>query len=290
MMGKKLKGLNYYIKGIKNRNFEVEEEFKSEYQSVVHIIINKDPYSDKITNLSILVHEILLSFINAIKTGQVTESSQTARILKKIIKNHIKKTIHLQLKQLCQDLFKGSPEAEKRIWGYEINVLKVIEKYERNKYLPCYYHTNIARVVIIEFLSKIKEGGKDIRNFYSFLNIILHRRMIDQYRKETHMMLIEDQDDLSYLPSSNYNPEDEWINRIDFEILSNFIERKLNPIEKYIIMSSYYQKKKLRDIAKNISVLENKKISEPTVCRIRKGALKKLRDMFKRKGVVKVGT
>lgn len=294
-MGKRAKDLKYYVKQIKNKNYKVEEEFKSEYQLVAHWIINKDSYGDKISSPSILAHKAFELFINRIKNGEIIKLSKVEKILENIIKNQIKDTINLQLKQLGQDLCKGNPETEKQIWDYEINTLKVIRKRNKDKKYHCINHTQISHNVIRGFISYIKKiGVTEIKNFYSVLDRIITNKMIDETRK--YRRYIEKEFPIELCSESTLNNVNLFPNKFNPWVMANLIEvqnilyeiiQELNPFEQELINKRFYEGKIYEQIVKDFLEVRIK-TTKSSICRKIQKIIKKMETALNKKNIYKI--
>lgn len=247
-----------------------------------------------------IASEALYDFTAKIRKGIEIKSSQLWEKLRETIIEHvekffddkyIKEFVHRHLKNLCQEVYQGSKEAEQKLLDYEKNVLVLIQVKSHTNFIYS-DHIRVSKQVISEFLSQVKKNGvkdnrgKEINNFYSYLYTIIQRRMKDQYNRDINRFG-RSTEDYSYRKpqeaSRNYADklDDSIYNKELLKIVFDELLPTLEPIEKFIIFEEYIEGKKGKDIISDIYLWSQEKFSQSTLTRKRNRAIEKLRMQYK---------
>ncbi|MGA1842338.1 MAG: hypothetical protein ACMUIU_17105 [bacterium] len=257
-------------------------------------------FQDKLPKSKDIASEALYDFADKIRKGIDIKSSQIWEKLREIIIEHtekyfddkyIKEFIHKHLKNVCQEVYLGSKEAEKKLLDYEKNVLILIQVKSHTSFLDS-DHIRVSKQVISEFLCQVKKNGvkdnrgKEIRNFYSYLYTIIQRRMKDQYNRDINRFGRSTEDYPYRKPQEapkNYadNLDDSIYNKELLKIVFNELLPILEPIEKFIIFEEFIEEKKGKEIIADIYLWSQESFSQSTLTRKRNRAIEKLRMQYK---------
>jgi hypothetical protein len=247
-----------------------------------------------------IASEALYDFAAKIRKGIEIKSSQLWEKLRETIIEHtekcfddkyIKDFVHNHLKNICQEVYQGSKEAEKKLLDYEKNVLILIQAKSHTNFIYS-DHIRVSKQVISEFLCQVKKNGvkdnrgKEIKNFYSYLYTIIQRRIKDQYNRDINRFG-RSTEDYSYRKpqesSKRYadNLDDSIYNKELLKIVFDELLPILDPIEKFIIFEEYIKEKKGKEIISDIFLWSQESFSQSTLTRKRNRAIEKLRMQYK---------
>ena len=297
-------GLSNHIRRLKSGDKDCVKVFIEAYKKrVIEIIIHDNLYKeflDKLSQPECLAEQSLQIFADSVKKGLISEIYNPAKSLRDTIKRHINNSIHRLLKQACQGVYHKIKGAEYQLWQFEINVFIMIEKIGSTDFLFS-DHTRVAKRVMIEFISQVKKNGtkdnkgKEIRDFPSYLFMIVKRRILDQKNRDHKWRQFPE---FSNNNGSVENPcntirdarnenllEDLVFKKEFLDILIDTIIPRLEFLERFIVVKYDFEGKNYREIRREMYLAFRMKLDESNIWRKHKKAKEKIRRLFYQMGI-----